>query len=230
MQGACPPRSGRARCGLSAHRLLPVHTGGGGAGAQTQGIAGGPGLEWRVLPAPVGTGAGRGLAEAPAGLGCPGHSELTARPASTAEGWTEPEFLAAGSLPVSGRRPEPAFSLKSWGRERSHGVHVLLSAGRAHPEKAAIPASEGRPQWPAPRPGKERAPGTQPGEELSGGVGPGEGTQVWTHADGAGEFCRPEPGSRALWQGVGGGRFSCSSRLRVTGGNIGKLHRVVSGR
>lgn len=78
-----------------------------------------------------------GPAEAPAGLGCPGHSELTARPAGTAEGWTEPEFLAAGSLPVSGRRPEPAFSLKSWGRERSHGVHVLLSAGRAHPEKVS---------------------------------------------------------------------------------------------
>lgn len=51
----------------------------------------------------------------------------TAGPASTAEGWTEPEFLTTGSLPVSGRQLEPAF--KSWGQERSHGVHVLLSAG-----------------------------------------------------------------------------------------------------
>nr|XP_025720252.1 uncharacterized protein LOC112817396 [Callorhinus ursinus] len=75
----------------------------------------------------------------------------------TAEGWTEPEFLAAGSLPISGRRPEPSFSLKSWGRERSHGVHVLLSAGRAQPEKVSsrrVPAAaradaprEGAPAW-----------------------------------------------------------------------------------
>ncbi|KAF3814008.1 hypothetical protein GH733_018040 [Mirounga leonina] len=79
------------------------------------------------------------------------------RPLWTWRGWTEPEFLAAGSLPVSGRRPEPAFSLKSWGRERSHGVHVLLSAGRAHPEKVSsrrVPAAaradaprEGAPAW-----------------------------------------------------------------------------------
>lgn len=62
----------------------------------------------------------------------------SAGPASTAEGWTEPAFLAAGSLPVSGGRPEPAFSLKSWGRKRSHGVHVLLSAGRAHPKKVSF--------------------------------------------------------------------------------------------
>lgn len=51
----------------------------------------------------------------------------SAGPASTAEGWTEPEFLATGSLPVSGRRPEPAFSLKVLGSgEKPWDAHTPL--------------------------------------------------------------------------------------------------------
>lgn len=42
---------------------------------QTQGITGGARLEWRVFPAPEGTDAGRGSAEALAGLGCPGRAQ-----------------------------------------------------------------------------------------------------------------------------------------------------------
>lgn len=124
---------------------------------QTQGITGGLRLESQALPAPVGTDVGRGSADTSRGLGRtfrdPGQA---AGPASTAERWTEPDFLAPGSLPVSRRQPEAASSLKSRGRERNHGVHVLLSAGRANLEVSSRCVSaadhadaprEGAPSW-----------------------------------------------------------------------------------
>lgn len=113
------------------------------------------------------------------------------------------------------------------GAHRVHGTTGLLLGSRfagCNPCLRRKAPVAGSPTW-------ERAGSRHTARcGAVGGVGPVEGTQVWTHADRAGEFCHPEPGSRASWQGVVGGRFSCSSRLRVTGGNISKLHRVVSGR
>lgn len=113
---------------------------------------------------PRGDGCRQGLGRGSGGAGVPGAlPEVTARLPS-AEGWTEPAFLAAGSLPVSGSRPEPAFSLKSWGRKRSHGVHVLLSAGRAHPEKVSFGRVPAAAHTDAPR------EGPLPGQARRGGM------------------------------------------------------------
>lgn len=75
-------------------------------------------------------------------------SEFTARlpaPPALRKDGQSPSSWPLAPCPFPGDGRNLPFPLKSWGQERSHGMHILLSAGQAHREKVSsrrVPVAE----------------------------------------------------------------------------------------
>ena len=103
----------------------------------------------------AGTEAGRGSAGLPRGPGCPGGCSVSTGRCARCQHRRRMDRARLASCWLPARLQESStlpFPSSPEVRVRNHGVHVLISAGRAHPEKVSSRQCPGR------RRGGPRAP------------------------------------------------------------------------